>query len=245
MNYERHKAIVVANNDSDNPNKRGEIKVACAGILGDEDTALPDWIPPVLDWGWFYVPDIGEIVEIELNTSDTTDEMPGQSSIDGMDLHWRGKRFFTGDSMEANNEVRQVNENFLTNYPKRRGFATPNGHVLYFDDKDGSQKIEIIWKKGSATQTIAIDDSGILVTDKNGSKIQMDGSGNVTITSTDFSAKTDTVNLVDGADQWIVRGDELLTWLNAHTHPTGMGPSGTPITPAIPADFLSTVAKVK
>lgn len=242
MNYERYTGIVVANDD---PDQRGKIKVACAGILGDEDTALPDWIPPVLDWGWFYVPDIGEIVEIEINTSDETDEMPGQSSIDGMDVHWRGKRFFTGDTVEANNEVRQVNENFLTNYTKRRGFATPNGHVIYFDDKSGSQKIEIIWKKGSSTQTIAIDDSGIVVTDKNGSTIEMDGSGGVTITSTDFTAKTNTVNLVDGADQWVVRGDELLQWLNAHTHPTGMGPSGTPSVPAIPADFLSTAAKVK
>ena len=100
MNYEKHRAIVVANDD---PDQKGRIKCACAGILGDEDTSLPDWIPPVLDWDWFYIPDIGEIIELELNSSDATDEIAGQSSIDGMDLHWRGKRFFTGDSMEENN----------------------------------------------------------------------------------------------------------------------------------------------
>lgn len=242
MNYEKHKAIVVANKDE---KQLGRIQVACAGILGDEETAIPEWIPPVLDWGWFYIPDIGEIVEIEMNVSDATDEIEGQSSIDGMDLHWRGKRFYTGANMEPNNESRQIDDTFLTNYPKRRGFVTPMGHILYFDDTSGSQKIEIIWKDGTDTQSVSMDSDGIKIKDKQGSEIHIDGTGGVTVTSTDFTAKTTTVNLVDGADQSVVRGEDLLTWLNAHTHPTGMGPSSTPTTPALPADFLSSAAKVK
>lgn len=37
-----------------------------------------------------------------------------------------------------------------------------------------------------------------------------------------------------------VFGDQLLIWLNAHTHPTSVGPSGPPVTPATTADFCST-----
>jgi len=36
-----------------------------------------------------------------------------------------------------------------------------------------------------------------------------------------------------------VLGTSLITWLNRHTHSTGTGPSGTPIVPALPTDFLS------
>lgn len=37
-----------------------------------------------------------------------------------------------------------------------------------------------------------------------------------------------------------VFGDQLLIWLNAHTHPTSVGPSGPPVVPATTADFCST-----
>ncbi len=44
----------------------------------------------------------------------------------------------------------------------------------------------------------------------------------------------------DSATEPVVFGTKLLKWLNNHQHGTGTGPSTVPITPALPADFLST-----
>lgn len=250
MIFEVYDATVVANNDEE---KKGRVKVTCVGLLGDEKTALPMWVPPRFDWGWFSVPDVGEIIQIETNSNSETDEVPGQSSIDGLDIHYRGKRSYTKADTEENIEVREINENFIGDtYPKRRGFATPTGHIIFFDDTEGEEEIKISWTDSSDPQTLVIDKDGIIITDKFQNIIQLkDGeikitsNDNIVVTGKDFSAITDTVNLVDGADNWIVRGDDLITWLNSHQHPTGMGPSGPPAIPAIPTDFLSSKAKVK
>jgi len=252
MKLDVYDATVVANNDEE---KKGRIKVACAALLGDEERALPMWIPPNFDWGWFVVPDIGEIVQIEMSSDGETDELPGQSSVDDPDIFYRGKRSYTKEVTAENIEPREINEEFLgTTYPKRRGFATPTGHFLYFDDSEGSEEIKISWTDKTDAQTLIINKDGIKITDKHANIIELkDGeikitSGdNILVTGKDFTANTDTVNLVNGADNYLVRGDDLITWLNSikHTHPTGMGPSGTVTTPALAIDFLSTAGKLK
>ncbi len=62
MNFEEYDAIVTSINPKDPP---GYIRVACVGILGDEEAELPNPIAPMFDWGWFYMPDIGETVQIK------------------------------------------------------------------------------------------------------------------------------------------------------------------------------------
>lgn len=37
-----------------------------------------------------------------------------------------------------------------------------------------------------------------------------------------------------------VLGASLIQWLNTHTHSSSVGPTGVPVTPAVPTDFLST-----
>src|SRR6185436_657282 len=141
---ETHIATVTAIQD---PDKRGRIRVACVGLLGDETTEVPHWIEPALEWGWFVVPDVGEIVDIELVAHDSTDESPGQSSINTPNMRWRG-RHWGGSKTDA---ARPIPEDFTTkNYGKRRGFATPGGHILMFDDTEGGEKISLAWsnKKG-------------------------------------------------------------------------------------------------
>lgn len=51
------------------------------------------------------------------------------------------------------------------------------------------------------------------------------------------------IRLVVGASQGIPRGEDLKTWLMAHTHGTPVGPSSTPVQPFTPT-ILSTKAKV-
>jgi len=286
MKLEVHDAVVAANNDEE---KKGFIKVTCVGLLGDEKTVLPMWIPPRFDWGWFSVPDIGEVVQIEVNVDEEKDEFFGQSSIDNLNPHYRGKRSYTTDATEENVEVREIHEDFVGDtYPKRRGFATPEGHIIYFDDTEGKKKVQITWKDGEKFQFISFEKTGALISNQSGSFIHLDAEneevkvidqhGNIytsnkdgikmmdkfsniiemkdgavqiisqagiVATGTDFTAATGTVNLVDGADDFAVRGADLIAWLAAHTHPTGMGPSGPPAIPPLPVDFLSSVCKLK
>jgi hypothetical protein len=170
---ERYEAVVADNQDEE---VRGRIKVTCVGLLGDDETVHPMWIEPVLDWGWFYVPDIGEIVEIEVVTSSDEDQFPGEASISG-EMRWRGKRFFGNEEADNDDDKRPVNPVFTEeNYGKRRGFATPKGHVLVFDDTDGAEMIRLSWTndQGETLTFIEIDKDGKLyISNKEEQLVQM------------------------------------------------------------------------
>lgn len=125
---ERHHAIVTKNDD---PDKLGRIMVKCAAITGDADTELPMWVQPLFDWGWFYIPDIDEQVEIEVVTDSDVDESRGQALIADAEVRWLGKRYYSPQGATP----LKVPPDFTSQYGKQRGFATPFGHVLLFDDK--------------------------------------------------------------------------------------------------------------
>jgi hypothetical protein len=172
MKIEKHDATVTNNEDDE---FRGRIKVACAGLFGDEETEYPEWVEPKLDWGWFYVPDVGEIIEIEVKTESNEDESFQQTSIDALDPKWTGKRSYTNDTVDTEiNVPTPVPEEFKKNY-KRRGFATPAGHIFYFDDTKGEEKVHISWKQGESDyQYLTFDETGsTILANKNGTMIYM------------------------------------------------------------------------
>lgn len=142
MITERYEAVVSNNEDEE---QRGRIEVTCPGLMGDEETVLPVWVEPAHDWGWFYVPDVGEQVEIEVITKSDLDEAPGQSILENPVPTWRSKRPPTDvelEDTEDGSEARPIHDDFIsTNYAKRRGFTTPWGHVLLFDDTEGDPRI--------------------------------------------------------------------------------------------------------
>lgn len=120
---------------------RGVIEVLCPGLMGDNETPLPVLCEPVHDWSWFYVPDVGEAVEIEVTTTSDRDETWGQQGLEALAPVWRGKRYHT-DIETDGEDPRPIHDDFIAlNYGKRRGFATPFGHVLLFDDTEGDQRI--------------------------------------------------------------------------------------------------------
>lgn len=154
---ERYIAKVTA---VDDPDQRGRIKATCPDLFGDteEDSVLPDWIEPCHDWAWFYVPDVGEMIEIEVVANDENrDEQFGQASIEGLDVRWRGKRFYNTEADPA----RPVHEDFKTNYGKRRGFATPRGHTFIFDDTEDDTRVELTWvNKDGVKSRLTMDADG-------------------------------------------------------------------------------------
>jgi hypothetical protein len=143
---ETFSATVVDNQD---PETRGRIQVTCVGLLGSDEVKYNKWIDPRFDWGWFYVPDIGEEVEIEVVAASDKDQSYGQTFVEAPNPTWRGKREYSSDT--------PINDEFKTNYGKRRGFATPAGHVFIFDDTEGSEKISISLKDGNIRFDITPD----------------------------------------------------------------------------------------
>jgi len=104
--------------------------------------------------------------------------------------------------------------------PKNHGIVTKIGSVVFFEDDN---KIEV--KFGDST-TITMDSGGITLNTEQQVKVIAQ---NVFVGSGD-------------ANQPIPLGTMLQTWLDAHIHPTAMGPSGppTPATPFPSQQYLST-----
>lgn len=285
MIYEKHAATVSSNED---PEKRGRIKVSCVGLTGSEEIVMPHWIEPSYEWGWFVVPDPGEIVDIIALVETKEDESAQQSFINQPDLHWK-KRYYTDEETENEVEPRPIPEDFTaTNYGKRRGFATPAGHVLMFDDTEGAEEVRLSRNISGKYSYVAMDKEGsmvvannngsyvyldaenkaVSVVDEHGNLIKMDdtevsiidktsniitmkdklvqilGQDAVVISSKTLNVKSGTIDLLDGADAHLVRGEDLLNFYNTHTHPTGMGPSGPPVV-LLPPTALSLQCKVK
>ena len=168
----------------DDPDKRGRIKVTCYGLLGDEQQELPGWIEPALLWGWFAVPDVGQQVTVIATLGTETDLYQHQSSISSINVRWRGGTVFGG---EETDDPHAIGEEFTEkNYGKRRGFKTPNGHVLLFDDTEADQQIQMTWSGGPEddrkTAFWSFDKEGSLICqDAGGSIFYMNG-GNGEIT---------------------------------------------------------------
>lgn len=198
---ERYAAIVTSNDD---PKKLGRIKVQCSALSGDEDQ-LPDFINPCFDWGWFYVPDVGEEVEIEVVAHDAQEEGGAyeQAFVEEPDWRWRGKRF----TSEQGDQPRPPEAHFTKkNYGKRRGFATPAGHFLMFDDTDGGEMISLtLHRKATGDYSfVSLDkDGSVIISNNVGGLIYMnakasemtmvDADGGNTITS----KKGDGIKLID------------------------------------------------
>lgn len=162
---QRQQAVAVVADNQD-PEKRFRIKVKCAALLGDEEAVLGEWIMPKLLWGFVLVPDIDEQVEIEFTAGSDTDSSPGQAFLDSPDIRWTGIRY---------QGTTAYDEMVKANYGKRRGFVTPAGHVLMFDDTKGAEKINLVWHSAAGGYAMfSMDEAGsVLLANKNGSMVYL------------------------------------------------------------------------
>jgi hypothetical protein len=239
LSMEYYPARVTANED---PDKRGRVRVVCVGLLGDDETDLPMWVEPALDWGWFYVPDVGEIIEIACVTGSAQDESRNQMSLDNLDLRWHGARFYNTDA----DVPTPVNPAFTdTHYGKRRGFATPFGHYFMFDDTEDDATVVLTWvsKKDAGAEEISqmtFDKDGNIilgVLGKNtlklapaGLLLKLDDGATLNVQNKDADA---TLKLGDGAvhativEHLKTLYEDLKSYIENAIVNTGMGPSAT------------------
>jgi uncharacterized protein involved in type VI secretion and phage assembly len=99
-----------------------------------------------------------------------------------------------------------------------RMIKSRSGHKVLLDDTSGSEKVTVTDKAGN---TIELSSSGIVIK----SSAVMVGSSN--------------------ASEGMVLGDSLLQLFNSHTHPSGVGPTGPPVTPMVKGSHVSTKHKTE
>jgi hypothetical protein len=131
----------------------------------------------------------------------------------------------------------------------------------------------LVQNAAGAYIVLSVEDAELQIVDASGNRIDLKGEDGITITANSpngadyikFDRKggidivagkavnivAPTVNIKAGgvyngelAKLSAVLGEPLLAWLTSHSHPTGMGPSGTPVPPPTPA-LLSKAVKVK
>jgi signal peptidase I len=133
---DRQTATVDKNTDS---GKAGRVVVKTPSMDGDQ---YPLPIEAVMPAGLIAHPHPGDTVEIELPAGEDIVEHPQEAK-------YFGKRWDDSNDYPTK---------FKTNYPDRRGFYTPGGHYLIFDDKDKTITLESI-----GGITITIDDKTGLI----------------------------------------------------------------------------------
>jgi hypothetical protein len=120
----------------EDPEKRGRIKVTCREI-GGEDVELPEWIEPCYPFagtdgaaGFFFLPAVGDFVEIERAVGNTDDDAVGMGAIITPDSRWRCALYLTATDLPT--------EFTSGTYGKRMGFVTPGGNMLIFDEEQSA-----------------------------------------------------------------------------------------------------------
>ena len=191
-----HLAVVT---DVEDPEQRGRIKVACASLMGmddsDEPREYPNWVEPSIGYrtssanpdedgeggvcGFFGVPGVGTTVELEITEGSTFDQSPGQSGIGAPDPRYKGCLINAGES---------IGGDFTTNYPNRFGWKGANGSVFVFDVTEGDEKITI------QSHDLGDGRRSFFLIDKSGSMYMATHTGTLIV----LDAKTDTIKMIDG-----------------------------------------------
>ena len=236
----------------------GRIFCKIPGILGDEETEYPDPIDPVFDWGWFYTPDIGEEVEIEVVVEDDSGEdIRQQAFVDDPRIRWRGKRF-RADDKDLAAGGRQPHDLFTSkNYGKRRGFSTPQGHVLLFDDTENDKQITLAWREGpdsaNYSQLTFDKDGSIILNNKNGSILTLDAKNGQVMMADEhgnsYSSDDSAIRIIDIWNNSIEFKDGVITVLGATDTLVKAGgnvvvEAGSDLQATVEGDLVATVTGV-
>jgi len=182
---ERHTAIVT---NVDDPEKRGRVKVKCQTLVG-ADKELPTWCEPMSFYttklgGWFSIPEVNSEVEIEVVTSDSTDETPGESFLTHPDIRYAAGLF--GTTNPVPDELKGTD-------PKKLGLKTPSGHTLIFE----AERVTLANKNGQKVDMTS--DGNVTVSVPTGKKVFIkseNGTSKALLTKEEFDSFFDTLYLL-------------------------------------------------
>lgn len=119
--------------------------------------------------------------------------------------------------------------------------------ALLYDGEALPGTLKIIYTKKNGL-VISLGDAKVQLDTQNGGELRIlvkMGEDEIRMEQNKVIVKCNNIELGEGAIEKLVKGSTFLTYFNSHTHPTGVGPSGTPIVPMTDSQHLSQVSKTK
>jgi hypothetical protein len=140
---EIYSAIVTRNVDDDlGTNLRGAIFFEAPSLFEGE---YPVPAYPCFQFasnnnaGFFFVPKVGDEIEIEMYVDDKTDPYD-TTDVELPEPRWRCMIY---------SDAADIDDNFKTNYPFRMGWKSNSGNIFFFDDTEGEELIRMAHKFGT------------------------------------------------------------------------------------------------
>jgi len=120
-------------------------------------------------------------------------------------------------------------------------------HSIVYDGEALPGVLKMIYTKSKGL-VLSLGNASVQLDTQNGGELRVVvkmGNDEIRMEQSKVIVKCQNIELGEGAIEKLVKGSTFLTYFNSHTHPTGVGPSGTPIVPMVDATHLSQVSKTK
>lgn len=149
--------------------------------------------------------------------------------------------------------IKEISSDLMTELREDNSYEGTQALVYDSEAQPGTLKMLYTRKKGLVFQlgdaTIQLDTQNAgtdserlrIVLKLNDDEVRMEKQG----ANQKVIVKSQNIELGEAAIEKLVLGSTFLTFFNAHTHPTGVGPSGVPVVPMTDPQHLSQVSKTK
>jgi len=253
--YGKYSGQVTGNED---PQQQGRVQVIVPAIFGP---TLEVWARPCFPYGHFYVPAVDSKVWVEFEGGDPQYPIwvgtwypqgatPPESQVTPPDN--RVIQTASGHTIELDDTegqprvtIRHKDNSFVAIDDKGSVvIANKTGSTLYLNADGG--EASLLSEQG---HVFAMNSGGIVMMNADGASLDLSGD-TVRITGGKIMLEGTTVSLGAGAMEPTLLGQQFMTlWTQfmTHTHPSAMGPTGTPLPPApiIPPTHLTSAVLVK
>ena len=240
--YGKYSGEVTSNED---PDKLGKVEVKVPSIFGAE---LKVWARPCLPFGHFYVPAVGAKVWVEFEAGDRRypiwvgtwypdGKVPEPAAVSPPDN--RVIQTPSGHTIELCDKdgeekilIKHKGNSFLS-IDKEGSVVLSNqkGSHVYLNAKD--EQASFVEQHGNL---LTMGKDGVLVSNADGTILELKGD-TVRVMGKNVIVQGTSVALGEGAAEPTILGQTFMAMWNLfimHTHPSAMGPTGTPIPPGQP-----------
>jgi uncharacterized protein involved in type VI secretion and phage assembly len=242
--------------DDDDPDKTGRLKVTVPAVWSGDD---PLWARPCFPAGHFFTPAVGSRVWVEFEAGDPQypiwvgvwfppDDVPAEAQLEPPTS--RVIKTPSGHTVEFNDKsgdesiLIRHKANAFVSIDKKGSVVVGNasGSVVYLNADQ--HETSIISEQG---HRMVLSGSGMALTHNDGSfvdmrsdKVTVNASSKVQVMANEVAVTGGAVSLGSGPPQFgVVLDSPTFELFLQHTHPSAMGPTGTPLPPAVAATFVS------
>ena len=268
QHYGKYRGVVVDNAD---PEQLGRLKVRVPSVLREATTSWASPCAPyggLAEQGLFLIPDVGAEVWVEFEEGNLdlpiwvgtfwskrggTPTTPTEArQMEGNDPKRRVLKTTSGHVVElcdvpAKESIRiRHKDGAILNMDEKGSVvvANRNGSLVYLNADDG--EVTVVDEHGN---TIKMADSGVMITNKDGSLVDIAG-GDIQLIAKNVHIRSQTVSLGEGAMEPAILGTTFASMYDTHTHMTAFGPTSPPLPVPMPLSVptnpaISKVVKVK